>query len=182
MKKRIYLVFFILIFSMIMVFASSGEKAINQKMHKISPRNFEQPTKKQLETLKVYETHKIESDSLLFNKNIKKFTNYSFNIYTYRTSLYRGSFMLWSRDVVEWQSNGTKIISSSGWQEVGYVFPNIAHAKGIVLIYKTSTFHKYRATKTIGAGVVTPWGDVKIYSQDVTDYVVVYANGDAEWY
>ncbi|KLO20908.1 hypothetical protein X275_10965 [Marinitoga sp. 1197] len=163
MNKRIFIIFFV-IFVSLTVFSNGVIYNGNPKLHKSSIFNYEQLQKRQLEILKIYETNKTESGPLIFNKNTKKITNYSSNIFTYRTSLYRGSFMLWSRDNIEWRSNGTKIISSSGWQEVGYVFPNIVHAKGIVLISKTSTYHKYRTMKTIGAGVVTPWGDVKIGS------------------
>ena len=77
---------------------------------------------------------------------------------------------------------GTKILNSYAWQETGYIFPNIVRAKGIVKIYATSTVHKYRASKTIGAGTVTPWGDVNIYYWDVTDYANIYPCGYAYWY
>ncbi|STB42083.1 Uncharacterised protein [Clostridium perfringens] len=34
----------------------------------------------------------------------------------------------------------------------------------------------------MGAGVVTPWGDVNVYEKDVTDYYGVDKNAKSYWY
>lgn len=90
---------------------------------------------------------------------------------TWRGSLYRGSVLMWSRDNISWTTSGGKVTKSSAWQEAGYIFPNIARATGISKYASSSSSVTYRASKTIGAGVVTPWGDVSIYEQDFTDFL-----------
>ncbi len=84
---------------------------------------------------------------------------------------------MWSDDCVYWEVSGGKITSSKAWQDVGYIFPNIARAKGIKKISSSTASVTYRAKKTIGAGVVTPWGDVTVYESDYTDFLRVNANG-----
>lgn len=96
---------------------------------------------------------------------------------TKRISYYRGSVLAWSRDHVEWEYNGSKVLGSSGWQETGWIFPNIVRKKGISRYSTSNTQHNWKATKTISAGVPTPWGDVTLVSKDYTDYIYVRYNG-----
>lgn len=98
-----------------------------------------------------------------------------------RASIYRGSAAMWIRDTVDFSYSKGKITNSSGYQEEGYVFPNIARAKGITKIESTSTYHKWRGKKSAGAGTVTPWGDVTVYSKDYTDYITVKGDGTAKF-
>lgn len=102
--------------------------------------------------------------------------------YGYRGSYYRGSVLMWTKDYIEWISNGSSITSSTGWQEAGYIFPNIARATGISKHSTSSSTVTYRAAKTIGAGVVTPWGDVSVYEQAFTDFLRGYASGSFDVY
>lgn len=95
----------------------------------------------------------------------------------WRGSFHRGSALMWSEDYVEWAASGGRVTSSTAWQDVGYIFPNIARAKGINKHSTSSTSVTYRAKKTIGAGVVTPWGDVTVYEQDFTDFLRANGNG-----
>ncbi len=137
-----------------------------------------QLTAEQQAVLDSYESVSVESVS-----EIKAFSNpatfstngttYSTNATTtsWRGSFYRGSALMWSRDNIQWTVSGGKVTSSTGWQEAGYIFPNIARATGISKHASSTSSVTYRATKTIGAGVVTPWGDVTVYEQDFTDFL-----------
>jgi hypothetical protein len=81
----------------------------------------------------------------------------------------RGSAQLWTQNSLEWYWNSSKITSSTGWQAVGYIFPNTAKAKGISRTYTSGSAHNWRGTVTIGIGAPTPWGDVDVYSSTVVD-------------
>lgn len=96
---------------------------------------------------------------------------------TYRGSLYRGSALMWSRDNIQWTISGGKVTGSTAWQESGYIFPNIVRTTGIKKHCSTSSSVTYRATKTIGAGIVTPWGDVTVYEQRFADFLKGNKNG-----
>ncbi|GFH35722.1 hypothetical protein [Streptomyces pacificus] len=93
----------------------------------------------------------------------------------------RGGSLMWTRDTVYFGYNGSKVTSSKGWQESGHVFPNIAKNNGITRYHTTSSTHKWRAKDTIGAGVPTPWGDVKAYSKDYTHYFSGSKSGAWNW-
>lgn len=101
---------------------------------------------------------------------------------SYRASFKRGSALMWSRDNIDFSTSSGKVTSSSFWQEKGFVFPNIVRVHGGTRYYTSSSLHKWRATKTMGAGVVTPWGDVNVYEKDVTDYYGVDKNAKSYWY
>lgn len=101
----------------------------------------------------------------------------SSGVKTYRSTYYRGSVLMWTRDIVSWSMKNGKLASSSGSQEAGYIFPNIARAKGISKYSSSSSSVTYRAKKVIGAGIVSPWGDVTIYEQAYTDYLKANSNG-----
>lgn len=73
----------------------------------------------------------------------------------WRGSYYRGSFLLWSEDFIEWTTSGGRVTSSTAWQNVGYIFPNVARANGIYKQYSTSSSVTYRGDKTFGAGILT---------------------------
>ena len=107
-----------------------------------------------------------------------RYQTFSSNI-TKRGYLERGSFLAWSKDHVEWTYNSSRITSSQAWQESGFVFPNTVREEGITKrSSSTDTVHRYYAKKVIGAGVVTPWGDVNVYEQTVTDYINVDNRGN----
>ncbi|MXG30399.1 hypothetical protein [Streptomyces sp. YIM 132580] len=100
----------------------------------------------------------------------------------YRTAQYkRGSALMWTRDTVYFGYNGKKVTSSKAWQESGRIFPNIAKNNGINRYHNTTATHKWRAKNTIGAGVPTPWGDVKAYSKDYTHYFSGSKSGAWSW-
>lgn len=101
---------------------------------------------------------------------------------SYRASFKRGSALMWSRDNIDFSTSSGKISSSKLWQESGFIFPNIVRVKGGTRYQTTSTLHKWRATKTMGAGIVSPWGDVTVYNSDVTDYYGVTGKGTGIWY
>ncbi|MFJ2022105.1 hypothetical protein [Streptomyces nodosus] len=98
-----------------------------------------------------------------------------------QASFKRGSALMWTRDTVYFGYNGTKVTSSKGWQERGYILPNIAKNSGITRYSATTSTHKWRAKNTIGAGVPTPWGDVKLYSNDFTHYFSGNRSGGWSW-
>lgn len=88
--------------------------------------------------------------------------------YSKSATLYRGSFLMWAEDRLRFSHStcsGT-VTSSSLSQRAGYVFPNISKAKGTTRYYATSTLHRFEGRYEIGAGVVTPWGDVRVYGAD----------------
>jgi hypothetical protein len=80
-----------------------------------------------------------------------------------------GTTQLWSSNTLEWYWNSSQIASSTGWQDVGYAFPNTASKGGIKRTLKTDTDHNWRGTVTIGIGTPTPWGNVDVYKTSVTD-------------
>jgi hypothetical protein len=95
-----------------------------------------------------------------------------------RISEYRGSVLLWTENYLEWYWTTKKITSSKGWQTDGYVFPNTAKLGGIKKTYSATTSQNWRAVETVGAGVVTPWGDVDVYESSYTDYFTVHRGGE----
>ncbi|WP_213814255.1 hypothetical protein [Glaciihabitans sp. dw_435] len=96
-----------------------------------------------------------------------------------RLTHYRGSFLMWTENDLEWYWSATKITSSTGWQQVGYIFPNTARKGGIQRTYKGVTQHNWRGTNYAGAGIVTPWGDVNVYQAAKTDYYALKRGGGA---
>jgi len=104
-------------------------------------------------------------------------TSSAASVYSARLQLYRGSVLMWARDTMNWYYTGSSLTSSSLQQEAGFVFPNTSQAKGVNRYYASSTQHSWRGNYTIGAGVVTPWGAVTVYSQDYSTNWNVYGNG-----
>lgn len=93
-----------------------------------------------------------------------------------RQTFTRGGALAWSSDTFEWYWSGSKMTSSSAFQSSGYVFPNTVTLMGVKRTLATSSEHLWRATAAIGAGVVTPWGTVDVYSQTITDYFTLVPN------
>jgi hypothetical protein len=83
--------------------------------------------------------------------------------------LYRGSVLMWTEDTLKftYSSCEKKVTSSSLSQRAGYVFPNVAKAKGTTKYYSATAKHKWHGLYAVGAGVVTPWGDVTVYMVDI---------------
>jgi hypothetical protein len=94
-----------------------------------------------------------------------------------RATYYRGSFLMWTRDNVDFGYDWTRVRWTSPYQQAGWVFPNIARNKGISKYYDTTRNDRFRAVNTIGAGTITPWGDVKLYSSTYTHRLSVHYNG-----
>lgn len=97
-----------------------------------------------------------------------------------RAYLYRGSFLMWTRDNVEFSYSNSEVTRSSGYQESGAVFPNFAENKGINRYDKISSRHSWRAKNTVGARVDGPIGNITIYKSDFTHRIDVYGSGG--WY
>lgn len=87
-----------------------------------------------------------------------------------RQTFQRGGALAWETDTFEWYWTGTKMSSSTGWQASGYIFPNTVTLLGVKRTLATTTEHLWRGMASIGAGVITPWGTVNVYSQTTTDY------------
>lgn len=94
-----------------------------------------------------------------------------------RASFYRGSFLMWTRDNVDFGYNWSRVTWTSAYQQAGAVFPNIARNRGISKYYDTVRNDRFRAANTIGAGIVTPWGDVTVYTADFVHRLSVNADG-----
>jgi hypothetical protein len=87
-----------------------------------------------------------------------------------RQTFTRGGSLAWSSDTFEWYWTGGSMTSSTAWQADGYIFPNTVTLKGVKRTLASSAQHLWRGTAAIGAGVVTPWGTVDVYSETITDY------------
>lgn len=98
-----------------------------------------------------------------------------------RTWFERGSFLMGTTDTIDWTYGGGSIAQSSAFQTHQFVFPNIARNEGITRYSADSNLHRWRATNVIGAGVVTPWGDVTLYENTYTHYGDVYGDGGWNW-
>jgi opacity protein-like surface antigen len=87
-----------------------------------------------------------------------------------RQTFQRGGALAWETDTFEWYWSGSSMSSSTAWQADGYIFPNTVTLMGVKRTYASKAEHLWRGTAAIGAGVVTPWGTVNVYSQTTTDY------------
>jgi hypothetical protein len=88
-----------------------------------------------------------------------------------------GGPMLWSENILEWYWNRSKITSSTGSQDYGFLFPNTASKGGIVRTLVTTSQHNWRGTMIVGVGIVTPWGAVNISRASKTDYYQLIRGG-----
>ncbi|QHC57585.1 hypothetical protein [Rathayibacter sp. VKM Ac-2760] len=102
---------------------------------------------------------------------------------TTRTSLYRGSFLMWANERVDFGSTDSSVSWSSGFQESGAVFPNNVTQNGTSRILSTRGKHTWRGSYTVGAGVPTPWGNANVYDASATATTEVRAGGawSASW-
>jgi hypothetical protein len=94
-----------------------------------------------------------------------------------RITEYRGSSLLWTQNILEWYWSSSKITSSNGTQSVGYIFPNTAKGNGLTKTYSVASYQNWRGKETVGAGVVTPWGNVDVYETTQNDYFVLNRGG-----
>lgn len=92
---------------------------------------------------------------------------------------YRGSFLMWAEECVEFSYNGRRVNWSSGWQTSGAVFPNNVTRHGTTRISSSSALHSWRGKYTVGAGVPTPWGNVNVYN--ATSTVRTDVRGSGAW-
>jgi hypothetical protein len=83
--------------------------------------------------------------------------------------------------LLEWHSGHFLHRLPTGYQTHGFVFPNIARNDGISRFTKTAKLHEFRARNVIGAGVVTPWGDVKVYETSFVHLFWVNNGGVHHW-
>jgi hypothetical protein len=100
-----------------------------------------------------------------------------------RTSLYRGSILMWANERVDFSSTSSSVLWSSGFQESGAVFPNNVTQNGTSRIMNSRAKHIWRGGYTVGAGVPTPWGNANVYNASATATTEVRA-GDgwsASW-
>jgi hypothetical protein len=86
-----------------------------------------------------------------------------------RQTFTRGSALAWSSDTFEWYWNGAAMSSSTAYQADGYVFPNTVTLLGVKRTLAVASEHLWHGTASIGAGVVTPWGAVNVYTTTMTD-------------
>jgi hypothetical protein len=86
-----------------------------------------------------------------------------------RQTFTRGSTLAWSSDTFEWYWNGASMSSSSAYQADGFVFPNTVTLLGVKRTLAVASEHLWHGTASIGAGVVTPWGAVDVYTTTITD-------------
>jgi hypothetical protein len=86
-----------------------------------------------------------------------------------RQTFTRGGALAWSSDTFEWYWNGSSMSSSSAYQADGYVFPNTVTLLGVSRTLAVASEHLWHGTASIGAGVVTPWGAVNVYTTTITD-------------
>ena len=94
-----------------------------------------------------------------------------------RASYYQGSALMWSRDNVDFGFNWSRVTYSSGFQQNGWIWPNIARNDGISRYINQAAKHTWRASNSFGAGVPTPWGDVKVYNLTYITTMNVTYNG-----
>lgn len=103
-----------------------------------------------------------------------------------RATFYRGNKFMWARDNVDFYYSNGKVTSSSGYQQAGWIFPNISRNLGIVQYYTAPTRHNHRGMHSTAAGVPTPWGDMVLYTNTYVTKIYVLGNGNwyahSDWY
>lgn len=98
-------------------------------------------------------------------------------VYTRRASYYQGSVLMWTRDNIDFGFDFSRVNWSSGFQQSGWIWPNISRNDGISRYLTNVQNHRWRAKNSFGAGVPTPWGDVKVYNLTYTTDGNVTYNG-----
>lgn len=101
---------------------------------------------------------------------------------SYKYTLHSGSFLLWSKDIVYFDTRSNRVIHSYGDQDWGWIFPNYIEGKGIRKTSSNSSQHTYAGKKYITAGIPTPWGAIGPFGRTVTDHLRVYGNSNATWW
>ena len=99
------------------------------------------------------------------------------SVRTRTASIYRGSFLMWARESVEFGYDGSKVTWSSGHQSSGAIFPNTVSENGTTRILANNKEHHWRGSYTVGAGVPTPWGNANVYHATSTVRTKVQADG-----
>ncbi|WHS50282.1 hypothetical protein QM007_10265 [Rothia sp. SD9660Na] len=94
-----------------------------------------------------------------------------------RVSFYRGSYLLWARETVEFRWSNNRVTWSNGYQQSGAIFPNTITEKGTSRVYTSSWNHTWNGRYTVGAGVPTPWGNANVYHTTSVITTNVYGNG-----
>lgn len=111
-------------------------------------------------------------------KNNKKMTALSDRAGGSKTvKAYRGSFLMWSEETINFDYSGHRVTWSSGYQKTGAIFPNNITANGTKRVYSSSWNHRWRGSYTVGAGIPTPWGNANVYNETSVITTNVYGNG-----
>lgn len=100
---------------------------------------------------------------------------------TKRATFKRGSALAWVTDIITYDYYNGGIESSEGEQDGGYIFPNTIKLNGLTKYKSNASTHYYRGKKSIGAGIITKWGDLEVHTQAVTDYYRVTGEGKSYW-
>ncbi|WP_088011281.1 hypothetical protein [Gottfriedia acidiceleris] len=174
--KKIFKFALVIAFSYLLVLVTVPNSGFAEEKQEVATVSKLDPTTE--EQLQDFENNKViirDNDDTSLNPLTRATTGK-------RTVMYkRGGTFAWSKDYINFTFNGSKVTSSSGWQEVGWVFPNLVKAKGMKVYYKSASVHEWKGKKTISIGSVSPWGDVSLFSKDVTDYYAVYKDGKDKW-
>lgn len=100
---------------------------------------------------------------------------------TKRMSLYRGSALMWSKTTIDFSYASNKITNSATDQSCGWIFPNIVRKDGVTKYVYSTSHHRLTSKYIYGAGVPTPWGDVKVYESVMKDIGHIYGSGSCYW-
>lgn len=84
---------------------------------------------------------------------------------------------MWAEERVDFRYDGNKVVSSSGYQSSGAIFPNNVTRNGTKRITATTATHSWRGQYTVGAGVPTPWGNANVYNATSTARTDVKRSG-----
>jgi hypothetical protein len=90
----------------------------------------------------------------------------------------RGCSVDWVKDTVIWSYNGSKITDSSCTQSYGTVGLDTMSEEGVTIYkYGGTSHYTYTSKYLAGIGVPSPWGNVNVTSETITDIIDIYANG-----
>lgn len=130
---------------------------------------------RKLEAINGWEENNNEVAKPAAEENLNGISLYSLPQRT--TELYRGSWLMWAKERVDFTYDFARVVHSNGWQESGAVFPNNVTRHGTSNVLATKTQHQWRGSYTVGAGVPTPWGNANVYNATSTARMNVNANG-----
>ena len=94
-----------------------------------------------------------------------------------RVEFKRGGSLAWSKNIIDWAYSRGKVTKNTAMQEAGFIFPNVVKKKESQKLHP----HQRNIETSLGAGVVTTWGDVQVSYKDYTDYFSVNGNGAYSW-